>query len=104
ELAHCVGHRRKRGRADIGALREAEEHGHGLAAKIFQRAPLSVVVGEFKMLAVIGSGDVGIAKWRGLLPATCKQNNNRKEEEQTAERKKHFRIADSDRPATQQRA
>lgn len=50
------------GRTDVGALREAEEDQHDLAAEITQRARISVGIIELKIARISGAGDVEAVK------------------------------------------
>ena len=59
EHLHRLGERRERRRADVGALREAEEHDDRLAAEVGERARLAVVVGQREVAAERRAGDVG---------------------------------------------
>jgi hypothetical protein len=56
----------KRGRADVGALGVAEEHDHGLAAKIGEAGRLAMMVGEAEILAPIDRRQIGGDEARGV--------------------------------------
>jgi hypothetical protein len=46
------------GGAHVGALDEAEEHDHGLAAELLEAAHLAVLVGQIEILGVVGARHV----------------------------------------------
>ena len=52
------GQLHQRGGADIGAVREAEEHHHHLALELGERPALAGGIAEFQALRVVGTGDV----------------------------------------------
>ena len=59
QLLHHHRHLAQRRRADIRAVRETEKHRDHLALEIGQRAALPVVVGQYKVPAEGGAGDIG---------------------------------------------
>ena len=66
QLLHHARHFGHRGRADVGALRIAEEHQHHLALEVGQRARLAGVVGQREVPREIEAGQVGVLELRRL--------------------------------------
>src|SRR5712664_226480 len=80
DVAQCRG-------ADVGAVREAEEQHHRLAAKVLEMTRLAVLVGELERPTVLDAGDVGALELRAGAVAGGEQrkatDNDRREARQT---------------------
>ena len=88
ELLHGAGDFRERGRADVRAVREAEEQHHDLPPPILQPPRLAGMVGELERIPVGRPGDVGALELRPAAVAAGEQrkakDNGRREAQRTA--------------------
>src|SRR5207245_8610397 len=86
EALQRVGDVSERRGADVGAVREAEEQHHRLAAEVLEVTRLAVLVGELERPAVLDAGDVGALELRAGAVAGGEQrkatDNDRREARQ----------------------
>src|SRR5207247_8611901 len=88
EALQRVGDVSERRGTDVGAVREAEEQHHRLAAEVLEVTRLAVLVGELERPAVLDAGDVGALELRAGAVAASEQrkatDNDRREARQTS--------------------